>query len=130
MEWALCGSSALCAIREEDSFDNEHQQQAQRETQHTTSKVNNTTKNSKEFEADYASSCTTLYTKLEHGQWAAVVTFLESGYWPDNLFYADPISPSQQVRTWVTRRNDDHHDDDAVFENNGKTIRWSQLPLQ
>jgi hypothetical protein len=138
MAWVLCGSSALCDIIEEES---DSEEQPQKGDKQKTKDAGDTTNSScnKEYEVDYISSCTPLYSKLEQGQWGCVVTFLESGYWPDNLFFPDPSSPSQQVRTWVTRRDNDHdhdvNDDAENNQNNNNTnkhkhIRWSQLPLQ
>jgi hypothetical protein len=118
MGWDVCGSSSLCTICEESDSE---QEQGDRQTSVVNEIILSSShiKLSKEFEVDYATSCTTLYNKLEQGQWGCVVTFLESGYWPDSLFFADPATPSQQARTWVTR-----HDAE-----NPSTIRWSQLPL-
>eukprot|EP00522_Entomoneis_paludosa_P006985 CAMPEP_0172444712 /NCGR_PEP_ID=MMETSP1065-20121228/4723_1 /TAXON_ID=265537 /ORGANISM="Amphiprora paludosa, Strain CCMP125" /LENGTH=483 /DNA_ID=CAMNT_0013195357 /DNA_START=131 /DNA_END=1582 /DNA_ORIENTATION=- len=70
------------------------------------------------LECDYERGCTTLYKKIEEKNYAGVMEFLDTGYWP-GTFFADPADPIDQVRTWVTR-----------FDlKETRQVRWSQLPL-
>jgi hypothetical protein len=71
------------------------------------------------FECDYVQNCTQLYKQLEQEDWQGVDEFLVTGIWPDS-FSKDPLSPSKQVRTWVTRF--DQHE--------ATKCHWSILPLQ
>ena len=74
------------------------------------------------YECDYEHNCTPLYKKIENAieevEWAPIIKFLDTGYWPGSMF-ADDLSPKQQAMTWVTR-----------FDLKDNTrVRWSQLPL-
>lgn len=71
-------------------------------------------------ECDYDSNLTPLYEAIEERAWIAVNQFLHSGYWPESLF-ADPMSPEEQARTWVTRYE--------TRPDGSKKVRWSQLPI-
>ena len=68
------------------------------------------------LECDYDKKCTSLYKKLEEEDYENVAGFLETGFW-DQALFADANAPARQVRTWVTR-----------FDEDG-TVKWSQLPL-
>ena len=70
------------------------------------------------LECDYERDCTNLYKKIEEEDWMSIHKFLETGYWPGH-FFADPVPPADQVRSWVTRFSPECE--------NG--VRWSQLPL-
>ena len=70
-------------------------------------------------ECDYDTNLTPLYEAIEERAWIAVNQFLHSGYWPESLF-ADPMSPEEQARTWVTRYE--------TRPDGSKKVRWSQLP--
>jgi hypothetical protein len=73
-------------------------------------------------ECDYIRNCTALYKRLEQEDWQGVDEFLDTGVWPDDvsLSKADPTSPVKQVRTWVTRFD----------EQDATKVHWSVLPLQ
>jgi hypothetical protein len=73
------------------------------------------------FECDYIQNCTPLYKQLEQEDWQRVDEFLSTGIWSDSLS-KDPLSQAQQVRTWVTCFDKQHHD---VIK-----CHWSVLPLQ
>ncbi|KAL7565150.1 hypothetical protein ACA910_021528 [Epithemia clementina (nom. ined.)] len=80
--------------------------------------IDNNSSEDEALECDYEKNCTALYKHIEEEDWKGVTKYLETGYWPGN-FFADPIPPADQVRTWVTRFN----------PNNATGVRWSQLPL-
>lgn len=69
-------------------------------------------------ECDYERNCIPLFKRLEDQEWDAVISFLDTGFWPYH-FVKDPVSPQEQVRTWVTRVTNTHPP---------RTV-WSQLPL-
>lgn len=66
--------------------------------------------------------CTPLFRRVEHAEWADVVAFLDTGYWPGD-FFVDSISPEEQAKTWVYRFHD------TPDEDGKRKLRWSQLPL-
>jgi len=74
------------------------------------------------YECDYERDCTPLYRAIENAmeetEFEPIVKFLDSGYWSPS-FFADPISPADQAKTWVTRFDD----------NDPNKVKWSQLPL-
>lgn len=67
------------------------------------------------LECDYDTNVTTLYQAIESEAWVPVLEFLETGKW-EHMFRSDPMIPSKQAQTWVTRFDD------------GK-VRWSLLPI-
>jgi len=69
-------------------------------------------------ECDYERNCIPLFKRLEDQEWDVVISFLDTGFWPYH-FVKDPLSPQEQVRTWVTRVTNTHPP---------RTV-WSQLPL-
>ena len=69
------------------------------------------------LECDYDKNVTNLYDAIEKGAWDSIMSFLTSQKWSFVSFQNDPQCPEAQVRTWVTR-----------FDQNGH-VRWSQLPL-
>ena len=74
------------------------------------------------FECDYERDCSTLYKAIESAveptEFDPIIKFLDTGYWSGS-FFTDPISPSDQAKTWVTRFDPD---DTAK-------VKWSQLPI-
>jgi hypothetical protein len=74
------------------------------------------------YECNYDLNPTPLYQAMENEAWVPAMEYFETGKWDNSLlscfFYADPILPERQARTWVTR-----------YDADGKTVRWSQLPL-
>lgn len=74
------------------------------------------------YECDYERDCTTLYRAIEGAmdpaEFAPVVTFLDTGYWP-GTFFADSLPPLIQAKTWVTRFD----------PKDPSKVKWSQLPL-
>jgi len=77
------------------------------------------------LECNYEKNCTPLYKRIENEDWPVVASFLDTGYWP-NTFFPDKLTPSEQVKTWVTRFEKGGIDDD---EEEDEKIKWSQLPL-
>ena len=85
--------------------------------------------------------CTPLYRRIERAEWGEILSFLDTGYWP-NDFFIDPVSPEVQAKTWVYRFNDTddstasttaNSDDDGAGvvkkKKKKRRLRWSQLPL-
>lgn len=74
------------------------------------------------YECDYERDCTPLYRAIESAivpeEFAPIVKYLDSGYWPGS-FFADGTVPSVQAKTWVTRFDPD----------DANKVKWSQLPL-
>jgi len=58
---------------------------------------------------DYDKNPTPLYRNLEQHQWGAVSRFLKTGVWPGD-FFSDKLTPKEQVRTWIHRYDDTHHE--------------------
>jgi hypothetical protein len=100
------------------------------------------------WECDYDTQVTSLYEAIEDRAWVAGLHFFKTGAWERGIFFAsvtDPIPPSRQARTWVTRfetettasssnKNSGNCNDidnsipQNNITNNGK-VRWSQLPI-
>ncbi|KAL7565149.1 hypothetical protein ACA910_021527 [Epithemia clementina (nom. ined.)] len=71
------------------------------------------------LECDYQRDCIPLYKNLEAEKFDEVLKFLDTGYW-SGCFFADPVPPAAQARTWITRFDESGKD---------KKVVWSQLTL-
>ena len=71
---------------------------------------------------EYPKNATPLYRAIERRQWASVNTFLKTGCWK-NSYFADSVSPKEQVRTWVVKY------EEFSDQVNLKRVSWKQLPI-
>ena len=60
----------------------------------------------KPLESSYENNCSNLYKRIEtatsESEWGAILRFIDTGYWPNNIF-ADKVSPKHQAMMWITR---------------------------
>ena len=89
-----------------------------------------------ELHSDYAIKVTPLYKAVENLQWASVNNFLKTGFWK-NSFFADPVKPDIQMKTWMVRYEEINAPSDNVNSGSAgsrvqkpiKRICWKQLPM-